>query len=237
MISYEVRVRETDLLIRSRKPLRDLAERTVYDLRLQLEEYIRQRPEFLESLYPIEEDLFAPPVALDMMRASALAGVGPMAAVAGAIAQQVGRALLSEDPDVIVENGGDIFITGTEPVTIGVFAGESPLNLRLGLKIMPEKMPLGVCTSSGTVGHSLSLGAADAAVVVSAQTALADAAATALGNRIAGIGDLAEGVRWACGITGVSGALVVLASKLAAAGDLELVYLEPSSNPSGFVGV
>ncbi|MCA1989441.1 MAG: hypothetical protein LDL07_09915, partial [Desulfarculus sp.] len=86
-------------------------------------------------------------------------------------------------------------------------------------------MPLAVCTSSGTVGHSLSLGRADAATILAKDAALADAAATALGNRVRTAADLATALDWAQGVPGVLGALVIKGSQLAAWGEVELVRL------------
>ncbi len=119
-----------------------------------------------------------------MAAAAQTAGVGPMAAVAGAIAECVGRELLEFSPEVIVENGGDIFLKVSHRRTVGIFAGDSPLTGRIGIQIEARDTPLGVCTSSGTVGHSLSFGRADAVVVLAPAAALADAAATAIGNRV-----------------------------------------------------
>ena len=113
-----------------------------------------------------------------MIRAGTVAGVGPMAAIAGAIAENVGRGLLEFADQVIVENGGDVFIKTRRPVTVGIYAGSSPLSMQIGMRLDSKKAPLAVCTSSGTLGHSLSLGRADAVCAVADSCALADAAAT-----------------------------------------------------------
>ncbi len=148
-----------------------------------------------------------------------------MAAVAGALAARVGRALAPLSPEIIVENGGDIYLKVAEPVTVALFAGKSPLSWRVGLKIDPALSPLGVCTSSGTVGHSLSFGRADAACVVAADAALADAAATALGNRVPDAAAIAPALKWAETVAGIRGAVVIVGDKLGAVGDLELTPL------------
>ncbi|MBW1868220.1 MAG: UPF0280 family protein, partial [Deltaproteobacteria bacterium] len=103
--------------------------------------------------------------------------MGPMAAVAGAIAQYVGMGLLDLTDQVIVENGGDIFLKADRSLTVSVFAGASPLSGRFGLLIPVSRMPLGVCSSSATVGHSLSRGIADVVCILSPSSALADGAA------------------------------------------------------------
>lgn len=160
-----------------------------------------------------------------MLDASAVAGTGPMAAVAGAIAQAVGKALLPRSRNVTVENGGDVFLAGTHMRVVAIVAGKSPLSGRLGIRIRPEA-GMGICTSSGTYGHSLSFGKADAAVVCAPNAALADAAATMLGNRCKKAEDLGDAVEWAAGLPGVTGAAAVLGDAFAAAGALELTALE-----------
>lgn len=157
--------------------------------------------------------------------ASTLTGVGPMAAVAGAIAQFVTRDLLRFSKEVIVENGGDIYLASEKERVVGIYAGSSPLSLRIGMVIEPEKTPLGVCTSSGTVGHSLSFGRADAVSVLSRSGALADAAATAIGNIVKGARDIEKGLARGSEIEGVSGVLIVVGEKMGVWGEVRLVRL------------
>jgi len=190
-----------------------------------LESYLAAHPGFLEALAPWPEDPFAPGVVREMIAAAARVGVGPMAAVAGALAQRVGRALSPQSPEVIVENGGDIYLKLQQPATIALFAGKSPLSGKVGLKIDPAWGPLGVCTSSGTVGHSLSFGRADAACVLAADAALADAAATALGNRVPAAGSIPAALEWAGTIPEILGAVVIVGEKMGAWGRVELAPL------------
>lgn len=225
LVDFRVGVKETDLMILARRDLAHEAREVIIQERQQLEAYIQQHPDFLTTLSPCPSDLYAPPLVRDMLRAGAAAGVGPMAAVAGAIAARVGQALLAFTDEVIVENGGDIFMHLHRPATVSLLAGRSPLSHKLGLKIPPKPETWGVCTSSGTVGHSLSLGQADAACVVAADTALADACATALGNRVTKATDINEALDWLGGIPGLSGALVVVGEHLGAWGRIELVPL------------
>ncbi|MBF0552830.1 MAG: UPF0280 family protein, partial [Deltaproteobacteria bacterium] len=165
---------------------------------------------------------FAPPLVRSMIEAADQTGVGPMAAVAGAVAEFVGLEFAGRSPDLIIENGGDTFILSRKDLIVGIFAGESPLSHRLGIKIQADRTPLGVCTSSATVGHSLSLGRADAACVIASSPALADAAATALGNRIAGRNDVRTALDWALTIDGVQAALIIMGDQIGAKGDIEL---------------
>ena len=221
--SWRVVLAETDLYIQAEVELRDLSRQSTREGRAQVEREIARCPEFLTSLQPLGAPEDAPPVVARMYAAAALARVGPMAAVAGAIAQYVGEQLEPRSPQVIVENGGDIYLQTQEEVRVGVFAGNSPLTYKVGLLLKPEQMPLGVCTSSGTVGHSLSFGKADAVCVLSKSSTLADAAATAIGNLV----KAKEGIRTALekGMTieGVLGALIVMGEHFGVIGDIELI--------------
>ena len=126
---------------------------------------------------PLPEDPLAPPLLRTMLSAARLAGVGPMASVAGAIAQAVGAALKPHSSSIIVENGGDCYLDMDEETTVGIYAGpRSPFSGKIGIRLTADVFPLGICTSSGTVGHSLSFGKADAVTVTARDAALADAA-------------------------------------------------------------
>jgi ApbE superfamily uncharacterized protein (UPF0280 family) len=150
-----------------------------------------------------------------------------MAAVAGVIAEYVGRGLLkrADCDEVVVENGGDIFMQRQKDCLAAIFAGESPLSYRVGIRIPARDMPLGICTSSGTVGHSLSLGQADSVTVIAHSTALADATATRLGNEVGRAGDLGPALKLAAEIPGLTGVVIVIGEELGAWGQVELVGL------------
>ena len=225
LVSFQVAVKETDLWISADKNLEKESRDLVIDQRHQLESYIGTHPNFLTTLKPYPEDPYAPAIVREMIETTRNLGVGPMASVAGAIAQYVGCGLLKYTDQVILENGGDIFLKTNRAVTVSIFAGESPLSGKIGLKIPQEKMPLGVCASSGTVGHSLSLGSTDIVCVISPSAVLADGAATALGNRIRDKKDLERVADWANEMEGVSGGLAIVKDKVAAWGEVELVKI------------
>ncbi len=187
-----------------------------------LEQYIAVHPEFLISLKPIAVEPGAPLIIKDMAEAARKAGVGPMAAVAGAVAQFVGEELSRYSPDVIIENGGDIYIKTTRDRVIGIFAGDSPLSSKIGIQLSADETPCGVCTSSGTVGHSLSFGKADAVTIVSSSASIADAAATACGNIVQTTDDIDLGLSLAEGITGVTGAVIIKGDRIGAWGKVKL---------------
>jgi ApbE superfamily uncharacterized protein (UPF0280 family) len=222
LVPFRVVVQETDLQICAKGDYRMEALAEIKKCRTDIESYIARQPGFLESLQPLEATDGAPPIVLSMIDAASKAGVGPMAAVAGAVAEHVGRALLRLSPEVIVENGGDIFINTNKPRKVGIFAGDSPLSGRLTIEIAADDTPLGVCTSSGTVGHSLSLGRADAVVVLSPSTPLADAAATAVANIVNTTDDIPAAIELAQLIDGVVGALIILGDQLGAWGAVKL---------------
>jgi uncharacterized protein len=219
---FTVKISETDLYILADSDLSDPAFQSALRCRLQIEEYIRIHPEFRTSLVPVAWDKLAPDIVRDMLMASDRAGVGPMASVAGAIAEHVGKDLLKASANVMVENGGDIYLNVTDPVSIGIFAGDSPLTGRIALNIEAKDTPLGICTSSGTVGHSLSFGIADAVCIKSKSTALSDAAATSVGNLIRKKSDVKKGLERAMSIPGVLGVLIITGDTLAVQGNMEL---------------
>lgn len=220
LVFFTVRERESDLSIGANRIYKAEARQALLAGRRDIEAEIRRFPSFRTALSPLPVRPGCPPVTDAMYRAAEICGVGPMAAVAGALAQQVGRALESMSPEVVVENGGDVYIRSSRERRVAIVAGESPLSGRVALRIPAGSW--GVCTSAGRVGPSLSMGRAHAAVVISPDCALSDAAATALGNRIQNQSDLASAVRWALSLPGVEGAVAVIDDQMAAAGRFEL---------------
>ncbi len=220
---FHTRYRETDLWIRARSNLEAEALEAVLKYRRQLEEAISRHPELLHSLTPLPEDPLAPVIVKRMIRAAREAGVGPMAAVAGAMAQCVGENLERWSAGIIIENGGDCYLNLQEAVTVGVYAGpDSPFRDRIALRFEGHRFPLAICTSSGTIGHSLSFGKADTVTVVAGDAALADAAATAIGNRVKTRRDVDLALETARSITGIDGALILIRDRLGIWGDMEL---------------
>ncbi|MFZ5642159.1 MAG: UPF0280 family protein [Bacillota bacterium] len=225
---FRVVVKETDLDVGIRKErfspeVIALTEGLAVKYRRQLEKYISEDPVFLKTLVPHEVKASAPDIAVAMAEAARAAGVGPMAAVAGAFSEAIGKDLLKYSRDILVENGGDIFLKTKRIRRIGIFAGNSPLSYRVAVEIRPEETPAGICTSSGSVGHSLSYGCADAVVILSKSAPLADAVATATGNMVRYGSDLEPAVDFALSIPGVTGALAILDKLMAVKGKVKLV--------------
>ncbi|MGI6684970.1 MAG: UPF0280 family protein [Bacillota bacterium] len=227
LTSFNVKIKETDLLI-SLKPqditpeIKDKITQYIFLLRNELEKYIEEDSDFLHTLNPYLVRPGAPAIAFEMAKCANMAGVGPMAAVAGGFAQMVGKYAGQFSQEVIVENGGDIYLKSSKVRKIGIFAGSSPFSGRIALKIQPSKTPLGVCTSSGTVGPSLSFGKADAVVIMARSAFLADACATATGNRVTTPADFNQAMEFARKINGVNGILLIKDDKMAAWGSIEI---------------
>jgi len=222
---FDVAVEQTDLCVGACRDLSREAMALVTECRETLTRWIRGHEDFLKALEPLDTPPGAPPLVKSMYRGARAAGVGPMAAVAGTVAQAVGEGLLAYSPNVIVENGGDIYLAGDRDRTIGIYAGASPLSNKIGVKIKADQQPLGICTSSGTVGHSLSFGKADAVMVISPDGALADAVATAAANRIQTPEDIQSALDFVSVIPGITGAAAVAGGKMGAWGAIELCRL------------
>jgi len=222
LVGFNVIVKETDLYIRASSDLKRKARRLVVKYRQQLESYIERHSAFLSSLEPLAVGDDAPRIVTEMANAAEKTGVGPMAAVAGAIAEFVGKELLELSPEVIVENGGDIYLKSSTDRLIGIYAGKSPLTSKVGLEIMGKDTPIGICTSSGTVGHSLSYGQADAVIALSKSTALADATATAIGNMIKSADYIPRGIERAISIKGLNGVIIIKDDKIGLWGKVKI---------------
>lgn len=223
LLCYEVRFKETDLLCCTKTDLRRVIEDRVFFYRHQLEEYIQTRPVFKESLVPVEDDLFAPAIAREMISASARVGVGPMATVAGAIAEFLGRDVSSLTDEYIIENGGDISIRTLRERMILVYAKKSPFSERIAIRLKERDRPYGVCTSSATVGPSLSLGNADAVCIVADSALFADGLATCIGNSVKRKEDISMAVEIGKAFPQVIGILIIIGDNLGVWGDLEII--------------
>lgn len=222
-VSYNVTCQESDLQIFSASRFEDQVRGAILSARHQLMTYMAQHPDFEKALVPLVPEAKAPDIIKEMCRAGSLTQVGPMAAVAGAIAKAVGDTLDSLSPEYIIENGGDLYLRTLSPKDIAIYAGDSPFSNQLAIRISPQPKGLGVCTSSGQFGHSLSFGKADAVVVLSENPYLADAAATALCNAVQGPDDVSAVIEQGKLIPGICGLLIIAKDALGLWGDMELV--------------
>ena len=222
---YRVCVKETDLWVQTVKPLEAEVREYVLRYRGYIEAYIAAVPDFLSAMTPVSLSGPAPPIVRDMAAAALAANVGPMAAVAGAVAEYVGKDLLTDSGEVMVENGGDVFVKLDKPFTLAIDAGPSPFTNKIGLELDASAGPLGVCTSSATIGHSLSYGRADAVCVVSDSVPIADAAATAIGNQVASADDIDRAIAFGRQIEGISAIVVIAGDRIGVWGNAPVVPL------------
>ena len=194
------------------------------ELRRSMDAYLLMDPAYKTALTQYDAGLEAPAILKDMSKVSHTTGIGPMSAVAGAVALRVANFIKQQYgvKEVIVENGGDIYAEAHSDMDIAVFAGQSPLSEKIGLHIPEADFPLGICTSSGTVGPSLSLGRADAVMIVCRDVLQADSYATAMANRIQSVNDLQPVIDRIQNTPDILGAIAVKDDRLAVCGQFEL---------------
>jgi uncharacterized protein len=223
LLCYEVICRETDIFCCTSVDLRKIVQNRVLFYRHQLESYGDGKPEFLKSLVPVATDSLAPGIVREMIAASTAVGVGPMACVAGALAEFLGRDINRLSDEYIIENGGDIYLRTRRVRRTGIYAKDSPYSQKIGIALPPNDNGYGVCTSSATVGPSLSLGKADAVCVVAQSALFADALATRLGNAVNSADDLSRALEDGQQFPDVIGILIILGKNLAVWGDIDLI--------------
>ncbi len=225
LVAFDITVKETNLNIQAQTDLTDIAIKAVLRCRNYIETYIKLYPEFATSLVPLKESGTAPNIIEDMIKAGALTSTGPMASVAGVVAEYTGKALLPYSKEVVVENGGDIFIKSDTETIFTVYAENTPFSMTCGILVQKKNKPYGICTSSGTLGHSKSFGKADAVSVLSESCSIADAAATALANKIKIANDIQKTIDTGKNIPGVQGIVIIKEENIGLWGDLKLVKL------------
>lgn len=226
---FSAKFKETDLWIGvdigSYSPsMKDEVLGIIIRLRTLMDSYLLIDPKYKDSLVPYEPQTAAPLIFHDMSRVCHRTDIGPMSAVAGAVAKYVAVELKKVYPyeEIIVENGGDIYAEAYLDMDIAVFAGQSPLSEKVGLHIPSSVFPLGICTSSGTVGPSFSMGKADAAMIVCKDVLLADSYATAVANKVKTIDDIPSVIDSVSSRYDILGAIIIKDEKMAVCGDFEL---------------
>lgn len=231
--SFEVKHKETDLWIGvdpgSYQPgMKEVVLQELVTLRNKFDKYIAEEPMFRKSLQPFQPSELAPPEAVEMAAAATKAGIGPMSAVAGLFAREAGKVLTDnfKIEELIVENGGDIFVMLKNELILSVFAGESPLSERVGLVIPTGFKSLGICTSAGKVGPSISFGKADAVMVICEDVVLADAFATAFGNKVKTPANVEKVINQAENFPEVLSLLIICDDKIGIRGDFEMRILK-----------
>ena len=225
-LCYEVKYKETDLFCCTKTDLHDFIRKRVFFYRHQLDEYIRLRPEFEESLQSISEDPLAPQIAQDMIAASSKLHIGPMATVAGAFAEYIGRDIVEKSDTFIIENGGDICLKTDVERIVQVYAKNSPFSGNIGIRMKARIFPYGVCTSSATVGPSLSFGKADAVCTIARSALFADGLATYMGNIVKKKEDIPVAIEKGRQFDGMIGILIIMGKHLGVWGDLDIIKLD-----------
>ena len=215
-------LRQTAVTVVAEERFVPLAKHSIFESRQVLERFIAVDPFFRSTLEPYQEGEDAPPLIKRMCEAARAAQVGPMAAVAGAVAEAAVEAMVAAGAThALVDNGGDIAMILDREVDIGIYAGNSKFS-ELAFRFEPVDRVQGICTSSATVGPSISFGIADAAIVISDDVALADACASMLGNQVRSDddGSLMRAVEEVAKVMGVTGCAVIVGDKIAIKGQL-----------------
>lgn len=227
--AFTVAYKETDLWIgidkeSFRATIPGFTESRIRALRDTMDAYLANDPEYAATLVAREAQPDAPAIFLEMSKAARQSGIGPMSAVAGAVAHRVALDIKKKYGvrEIIVENGGDIYADIRDNMDIAVFAGTSPLSEKVGFTIPAGYAPLGICTSSGTVGPSLSFGKADAVMIVCKDCALADTYATAFANEIKTTDDIAPCIKKIGEIEDILAAICIKDDKIGIHGIFDL---------------
>ena len=226
-VRFQVAMEQTDLLVVAERDLHAEIAAFVAKVRGEIKNWILLHPEFAASLDPVPVPDDAPETVRAMAEAAARCGVGPMAAVAGAVAQAVGDRFAEQSPNILIENGGDTYLRSTRERVVALLA-DPDSGATLGLRIEKNAFPAAICASSATIGHSLSLGQGELVAVRAADARLADAAATALCNLLRSKQDLNRVLEQAKQLAphGLQGVFAQIDGSLTAWGAIELVALD-----------
>jgi ApbE superfamily uncharacterized protein (UPF0280 family) len=220
---FNVTYKESDLYIKAEKILKTEAFASVFKHREVIEQYIFFNPDFFSSLTPIQIKGDEPKIIMEMKKAGILANVGPFASVAGVLAEKVALDLNRFSEEVVVENGGDVFLAGKKDKIVRI-SGKFRANL--ALKIEKKELPVAVCSSSSKIGHSLSLGNADLVTVVAQKGGIADAFATAICNEVRNKNDIEKVIEKYCNNNEIKGVLIFFKNKIAGWGNLNIIKIE-----------
>jgi len=221
--NFNVTLFESDLQIYTDGDIEDELTETLRDIRKILEAYIEKYPDFNDSLVPIKPLSSDHKIIRHMKDASKKLGVGPMATVAGAVAHYLGQAYYKQTSELIIENGGDLYVYSTSDKKILLHGGKDAKVKNLTIELEKDLLPIGVCTSSGKLGHSLSFGQSDAITVISKDTLVADAAATAFGNLLKGKGQIADVLNYSKTVKGLDGVVAIVDDQMGAWGNFKFV--------------
>ncbi len=212
-------IEESDILVFSSEKIESFEiEEKVKILRQDIKDYIKKDRKFLTTLsaYNLKEP--APQIIKKMCKVSKILDIGPMACVAGAISEFLGKELLKKNKEAIVENGGDIFLKIAKERKIGIFYGKNDF---LKIKLTTLNTPLGIASSSGKLGYSLSFGNCDLVCVISESAIFSDGAATFLGNLIKTQKDILPALKKIKKYKEIKASIIIFEGKIFVQGDVE----------------
>jgi len=220
LIREHFEVKETAVTIIADSKYIKTAKDAIFDARRIIEMKIAEDPFFRATFDPYPVNKNDDELIQRMCKASILADVGPMAAVAGAVATYAAERMKAEGATYgVIENGGDIALfSNKRTFTIGLYSGDPNL-AELALIMRPEGNIKGICSSSAKIGPSISFGDSDICTIVSDDVILADAAATRLGNLVKG-GEIATALETVIDIPGINGCIAYCNGNIAMIGDL-----------------
>jgi ApbE superfamily uncharacterized protein (UPF0280 family) len=216
---FLVRVAQSDLFIKADIDLTCIASRFLSQLHDDIRTYIDHDISFVNSLTPITVADSAPTVVRKMAYASSVFDVGPMASVAGAISEEVARYLHGYSKQVLVENGGDLYVINHKATKISICTDYHHPSGELLFELQPSPGGIGICTSSGTIGHSLSFGHARAVTVISGSGYSADAAATTICNMMQSDDDVEKAIQYARRYEEIIGLIIMMHKKIGIFGE------------------
>ena len=221
--NYTVTYKAADIYFCSSRPLeKDKLKERLFAYYTQIEEYIAAHPLFLSSLSPLDFDDNAPAIIKTMLSAGKKAGIGPFSAVAGAVALYIGKELFKPKEELVIENGGDVFLATANPKRVLLQLGRASKIKQVEIVIPPRKENFGMGSSSAKIGHSLNFGSADLVTVIAKNSAYADSFATAFSNQIKNKKDLEEISAFARREEDIYGFVAVLGNSVACWGDIEI---------------
>lgn len=221
--NWRIAYKYSDLLVSCNKDISLKLERLIKEIYYLLESCIKEEPSFQKSLSPLKIKPYYPPIIKKMCRKAAIFNVGPMATVAGAVCDYIASGLSKYCRRLIVENGGDVFIKSNKDIDVGVYLKNKYFADKIYLKIKAGITPCGLCSSSGSFGHSLSMGRSDLVVVLAKSTIGADGAATSIANKIKSPENVSKVINGYKDIKDITGILIVKDDRLGVWGNIELI--------------
>ncbi len=218
--SFNIAYRNTELFVAGDKDIKKEVEKILEDIYGQFDIVAKRDPSFMTSLTPVKIKSFYPPVIKKMCMLSSEFKVGPMASVAGTVNDLIATELSVKCEELFIENGGDLYIKSKKDISVGIYARNKIFKDRIILKIRAGATPCGLCSSSGTFGHSFSMGKCDLAAVLSRSPITADAAATAVANSVRTEDDIEKSLEEFKSHESIKGLFIIKNDKIGIWGDL-----------------